>query len=97
MRGLLRISEESAILRFPAVTIRDFVERPEALDAGTIMMSGLKAAGVLEALTVVTQTRTGGGPTVPEEYSIVDDSRRTVNYILSTAKRHAFWAGLHDR
>jgi len=35
------ISEESAILGFPAVTLRDSIERPEALDTGSVMMTGL--------------------------------------------------------
>ncbi|MBM4355505.1 MAG: UDP-N-acetylglucosamine 2-epimerase (non-hydrolyzing), partial [Deltaproteobacteria bacterium] len=35
------ISEESAILGFPAVTIREAIERPEALDAGSILMTGI--------------------------------------------------------
>ena len=35
------ISEESSILGFPAVTLRDSIERPEALDAGAIIMTGL--------------------------------------------------------
>ncbi len=35
------ISEESSILGFPAITLRDSIERPEALDSGSIIMTGL--------------------------------------------------------
>jgi len=46
------ISEESALLGFPAITIRDSMERPEALDAGSIIMTGLTRdeviAGIVE-------------------------------------------------
>jgi UDP-N-acetylglucosamine 2-epimerase (non-hydrolysing) len=92
------ISEESAILDFPAVTIRDSMERPEALDAGTILMCGLDPSDVLEAVTVAIRARSEDLPRMlPPEYQVPDVSRRTVNFIMSTAGRHAFWAGLHDR
>ncbi len=43
------IAEESSILGFPAVTLRDSIERPEALDSGVIMMAGLDPAAAVEA------------------------------------------------
>lgn len=48
------ITEESSILNFPAVTIRQAHERPEGMDEGTLIMSGLKARWVMEAIEVVT-------------------------------------------
>ncbi len=47
------ISEESAILNFPAVTIRNSLERPEALDAGSIIMTGLNPDVLFNAVQVV--------------------------------------------
>lgn len=44
------LSEESAILNFPSVLIRTSTERPEALDAGTIVLGGVKAKDIIEAL-----------------------------------------------
>jgi UDP-N-acetylglucosamine 2-epimerase (non-hydrolysing) len=44
------ISEESAILSFPAVTIRNSMERPEAMDAGTIVLTGLEVDITLRSI-----------------------------------------------
>jgi UDP-N-acetylglucosamine 2-epimerase (non-hydrolysing) len=49
------ITEESSILDFPAVTIRQAHERPEGMDEGTLIMCGLQAGMVLESIDVVTR------------------------------------------
>jgi len=48
------ITEESSILNFPAVTIRQAHERPEGMDEGTLIMCGLKADRVLQSIEIVT-------------------------------------------
>ena len=48
------ITEESSILDFPAVTIRQAHERPEGMDEGTLIMCGLQAERVLDSIDVVT-------------------------------------------
>lgn len=91
------IAEESTILGFPAVTLRDSIERPEALDTGGIIMTGLDAHDVVEAVTLARSTRRpehGVSPLTPRDYLIENTSARVVNFILSTARRHQSWAGL---
>lgn len=49
------ITEEASLLNLPAVTIRNAHERPEGMDEGVLIMSGLKAERVLDAIRVATQ------------------------------------------
>lgn len=48
------ITEESSILNFPAITIRQAHERPEGMDEGTLIMTGLNKARILESIEIVT-------------------------------------------
>ena len=86
------VSEESVILGFPAVTIRDSMERPEALEAGSILMSGISESGIMEAIAVLESGRPS--KSAPPEYLIPDSSTRVVNFIASTVHQHSFWSGL---
>jgi UDP-N-acetylglucosamine 2-epimerase len=89
------ISEESSILGFPAITLRDSIERPEALDTGSIIMTGLDVADVVAAVAVVLADG-AGTTTLPAGYEVTDTSTRVVRFILSTAGRHHAWAGIRD-
>jgi UDP-N-acetylglucosamine 2-epimerase (non-hydrolysing) len=89
------ISEESAMLGFPAVTLRDSIERPEALDTGSIIMTGLEVADVLAGVETV-MADGAGAASLPAGYEVADTSTRVVRFILSTAGRHAQWAGLRE-
>jgi UDP-N-acetylglucosamine 2-epimerase (non-hydrolysing) len=91
------ISEESIILGFPAVTIRDSMERPEALESGGIVMTGLKAENVIAGIRSVTEDSDHSKATavqLPAGYEVTDCSTRVVRFILSTVSRHHEWAGI---
>ncbi|MFI8592693.1 non-hydrolyzing UDP-N-acetylglucosamine 2-epimerase [Dietzia maris] len=91
------IAEESSILGFPAVTLRDSIERPEALDTGGIMMTGLHAEDVVVAVQIAMDSayaRNGVGDLTPDDYLIDNTSERTVKFILSTARRFHSWVGI---
>lgn len=47
------ITEEGSLLNLPAITIRNAHERPEGMDVGTLIMSGLKKERVLDAVKVI--------------------------------------------
>ena len=87
------VSEEAAILGFPAITIRDSLERPEAMDAGVIVMTGLKRENVIAGIDEAT-TNYASPRGCPPEYEIADTSRRVVRFMLSTMSRHHEWAAI---
>lgn len=89
------ISEESLLLKFPAVTLRDFIERPEALDVAGIITTGLSTEAIIDSVRMTLALFDEEGTTVPPwEYSVDDVSRRTVNFIRSTVHSHSRRAGL---
>ena len=85
------ISEEATILGFPAVTIRDSMERPEALEAGAIIMAGLESSNVIRAIEVAVAFPS---LSIPVEYKVADFSRRVLGIVQSTYWAHKSWLGL---
>jgi UDP-N-acetylglucosamine 2-epimerase (non-hydrolysing) len=72
------ISEESALLGFPAVTIRNAIERPEAIDAGVLTMTGTNPLDIMTAISLAQP------PThIPDEYLVDNCSQRVLNVVLS--------------
>jgi UDP-N-acetylglucosamine 2-epimerase (non-hydrolysing) len=79
------ITEESSILNFPAVTIRQAHERPEGMDEGTLIMCGLKCGDIIEAIKTVSSQYSK----INREFKIVPDydvdnvSKKVVRIIMS--------------
>jgi UDP-N-acetyl-L-fucosamine synthase len=86
------ICEEAAILGFPAVTVRRSMERPEGLDSGAIMLTGLDSDVIRRSVQlVVDQHRRGMLPPCPAEYMIKNVSQRVVRLIVGTARLSNAW------
>ena len=90
------ISEESLILDFPAVTIRDSMERPEALENDGIILAGISANKVISSIEKMLAGFAKGKRIVPTDYLVTDCSTGVVNYILLTIYKHHEWAGLRE-
>lgn len=91
------ISEESSILEFPAVTIRNALERPEALDSGCITMTGTDPDRIVDCVAAVTRQFAAGAPIdCPNDYQIENTSQRVVRLILGTAKLAHRWQGIES-
>lgn len=78
------LTEEAALLGFPAVMLRDAHERPEGMDAGVTVMSGLSPERVLQAVDLaMAQPPLGRGDASVPDYGEPDVSRKVVRIILS--------------
>jgi len=74
------ITEEASLLAVPAVMIRQAHERPEGMDQGVLIMAGLAAADVINAVEVVTNMKK---PEIVNDYDTENVSEKVVKIILS--------------
>ena len=77
------ITEESSILSFPAIMIRKAHERPEGMDEGTLIMSGLKSERIIESIEVVTKQHKIMSPQIIKDYNVDNVSIKVTRIILS--------------
>ena len=75
------ITEESSILGFPAITVRQAHERPEGMDEGTLIMSGVDKNDVIDAIEVVTHQETK--PRIVGDYDVDNVGIKVVKIIMS--------------
>jgi UDP-N-acetylglucosamine 2-epimerase len=89
------ISEESAILNSPAITIRNSMERPEAIDTGTIILTGFDHQTIMNSIKVtIDEFVNRKNKDIPYEYKISDTSWRVLKIIIGTAKLSNKWEGI---
>lgn len=73
------ITEESSLLGFPAITVRQAHERPEGMDEGTLIMTGLDKETVLDSIKVVTSNQMS----IVKDYDAEKVSQKVVRIIMS--------------
>lgn len=80
------ITEESSILQFPAITIRQAHERPEGMDEGVLIMTGLKKDNVIESIEVVVSHAKDKKFKIVEDYDVENFSKKVTKIIFSYTK-----------
>ena len=90
------ISEESSLLNLPAITIRNTHERPEGMDEGILIMSGLKQNSVLDAVRVIITQHDRIQRTMKpvEDYEAGPVSKQVLRVVLSYVDyvNHKVWS-----
>jgi UDP-N-acetylglucosamine 2-epimerase (non-hydrolysing) len=78
------ITEESSLLKFPAIMIRQAHERPEGMDEGTLIMSGLNKDRIIESIEIVTKLyKENKIPSVVDDYNVDNVSQKVLKIIFS--------------
>lgn len=81
------ITEESSILGFPAITIRNAHERPEGMDEGVVIMSGMNKKEVLKSIEIVTrQSSMNKIINMVDDYNIDNFSVKIIRVIMGYIK-----------
>ena len=77
------INEESSILNFPAITLRNSMERPEGLDTGSIIITGLNTKTIIDSITLVLYEKENNIVREwADDYKVLNTSMRVVKLIM---------------
>ena len=83
------------MLGFPAVTMRTAMERPEAMDSGHIVLTGLDPDTIRQSIEyVVASQEQSQQHRIASEYEVKNTSHRVLKLILGTAKLGHLWDGI---
>lgn len=89
------ISEESSILNFPAISLRESMERPEAQDTGSVILTGFNANVILNSITLAIKEKDNNKfKSIPQDYDISDTSWRVLKLIMGNTKLSNKWWGI---
>ncbi|NVN94326.1 MAG: UDP-N-acetylglucosamine 2-epimerase (non-hydrolyzing) [Bacteroidetes bacterium] len=92
------ISEESSILNFPAISLRQSMERPEAQDAGSIILSGFDPQAVIDSICVaIDEPNVRKNHVIAQDYTITDTSWRVLKLILGNTGLSNLWWGIKKK
>jgi len=87
------IFEEAIIMNFRAICLRDSVERPEALEVGSVLLSPVEVGDLVEKVHLTLTAFSSNN--LPEGYEVDDFSSRVVSFVLSTARISKKWLNLN--
>jgi len=89
------ISEESSMLNFAAISLRNSMERPEAQDAGTIMLTGFDSDLVLDSIKVAIIEHSGlRSRLISADYQVPDTSWRVLKLLHGLPSLSNKWHGI---
>ena len=91
------ISEESSMLNFPAISLRQSMERPEAQDAGTIILTGFEPQVVMSSIALCIQEfkENKGYKGIADDYTIENTSWRVLKLLMGNTKLNNKWWGIN--
>lgn len=90
------ISEESAILSFAALSLRQSMERPEAQDSGTIILTGFEEDIIIDSIQMVIDEQSKSAyKNIATDYQIENTSWRVLKLIMGNTKLSNKWHGIN--